>query len=133
MDMRELMNYIDVGMTKPVIVNRVILEGFGSYMRTIGFYERTKVEVSYFYYDGSDEDTGIDIKLKYDSIENAVASIEQFLRTPLSEWENLNRTGYYPEPLDYSYEVGWDDLEKNIKEGIFIPKGYTSMSMYPYL
>ena len=80
MNICELVSYIEVGMTKPVVVDRVLLEEYGNYMRVIGFLNKDQILISYFYYDGSDEDTGIDINLKYESLDKAIRSIEQFFR-----------------------------------------------------
>ena len=99
MNICELVSYIEVGMTKPVVVDRVLLEEYGNYMRVIGFLDKEQILISYFYYDESDEDTGIDINLKYESLDKAIQSIEQFLGVSIDRWENFNRTGNYPEPL----------------------------------
>ena len=93
MNICELVSYIEVGMTKPVVVDRVLLEEYGNYMRVIGFLNKDQILISYFYYDGSDEDTGIDINLKYESLDKAIQSIEQFLGVSIDGWENFNRTG----------------------------------------
>ncbi|OTG63482.1 hypothetical protein [Acinetobacter silvestris] len=129
MNINELVNYIEVGRTKPVVVNRVLLESFGNYMRIIGFLTKTEILISYFYYDEINEDTGVNIVLEYESIEMAIESIEQFLESPLDEWENFNRTGNYPEPLSHDVDDKWTDLVCNIKQGTLIPKGYSDVRM----
>ena len=40
MNICELVSYIEVGMTKPVVVDRVLLEEYGNYMRVIGFLDK---------------------------------------------------------------------------------------------
>lgn len=37
MNIDELVNYIEVGMTQPVVVDRTLLEEYGRYIRVIGF------------------------------------------------------------------------------------------------
>ena len=99
-------------------------------MRIIGFLTKDKVVISYYYYDGSDEDTGIDIVLKFESLDKAIESIEQFLGYPIGDWENFNRTGYYPEPLkDNNVKDKWVELVSGIKQGTMIPKGYSEIRM----
>lgn len=129
MNICELVSYIEVGMTKPVVVDRVLLEEYGNYMRVIGFLNKDQILISYFYYDGSDEDTGIDINLKYESLDKAIQSIEQFLGVSIDGWENFNRTGNYPEPWENCVENKWNNLVNDIKQGTMIPKGYNEICM----
>ncbi|MFW2095239.1 hypothetical protein ACG9ZL_03245 [Acinetobacter sp. ULE_I057] len=129
MNICELVSYIEVGMTKPVVVDRVLLEEYGNYMRVIGFLDKEQILISYFYYDESDEDTGIDINLKYESLDKAIQSIEQFLGVSIDGWENFNRTGNYPEPLENCVDNKWNNLVNDIKQGTMIPKGYNEIRL----
>lgn len=129
MNINELVNYIAVGMTQPVVVDRTLLEEYGRYIRVIGFLKNNKILISYYYYDGSDEDTGVDIQLQYESLDTAIKSIEQFLGLSIDQWENYNRTGNYPEPLEDFVEDKWADLIVGIQQGTMIPKGYSEIYM----
>ncbi|MDR0236650.1 hypothetical protein [Acinetobacter sp.] len=129
MNIEELVNYIEVGMTQPVVVDRTLLTEYGRYIRVIGFFKNNKILISYYYYDGSDEDTGVDIKLQYESLYTAIQSIEQFLGLSIDQWENYNRTGNYPEPLANSVEDKWADLITGIQQGTMIPQGYSEIYM----
>lgn len=90
MNIEELVNYIEVGMTQPVVVDRTLLTEYGRYIRVIGFLKDNKILISYYFYDGSDDDTGVDIKLQYESLDTAIQSIEQFLGLSIDQWENYN-------------------------------------------
>ncbi|MFW1799652.1 hypothetical protein ACG9YX_06400 [Acinetobacter nematophilus] len=129
MNIDELVNYIAVGMTQPVVVDRTLLEEYGRYIRVIGFLKNNKILISYYYYDGSDEDTGVDIQLQYESLDTAIKSIEQFLGLSIDQWENYNRTGNYPEPLEDFVEDKWADLIEGIQQGTMIPQGYSEIYM----
>jgi hypothetical protein len=129
MNIDELVNYIEVGMTQPVVVDRTLLEEYGRYIRVIGFLKNNKILVSYYFYDGSGDDTGVDINLQYESLDTAIQSIEQFLGLSIDKWENYNRTGNYPEPLVNFVEDKWADLIAGIQQGTMIPQGYTEIYM----
>ncbi|MCU4435298.1 hypothetical protein KTH93_07355 [Acinetobacter bereziniae] len=129
MNIDELVNYIEVGMTQPVVVDRTLLEEYGRYIRVIGFLKNNKILISYCFYDGSGDDTGVDIKLQYESFDTAIQSIEQFLGLSIDKWENYNRTGNYPEPLVDFVEDKWADLIAGIQQGTMIPQGYTEIYM----
>ncbi|MEQ1309796.1 hypothetical protein [Acinetobacter bereziniae] len=129
MNIDELVNYIEVGMTQPVVVDRTLLEEYGRYIRVIGFLKNNKILVSYYFYDGSGDDTGVDINLQYESLDTAIQSIEQFLGLSIDKWENYNRTGNYPEPLVDFVEDKWADLIAGIQQGTMIPQGYTEIYM----
>ncbi|MBJ8554636.1 hypothetical protein [Acinetobacter bereziniae] len=129
MNIDELVNYIEVGMTQPVVVDRTLLEEYGRYIRVIGFLKNNKILISYCFYDGSGDDTGVDIKLQYESFDTAIQSIEQFLGLSIDQWENYNRTGNYPEPLVDFVEDKWADLIAGIQQGTMIPQGYTEIYM----
>ncbi|MDR6541127.1 hypothetical protein ABIC56_001143 [Acinetobacter bereziniae] len=129
MNVEELVNYIEVGMTQPVVVDRTLLEEYGRNIRVTGFLKNNKILVSYYFYDGSGDDTGVDIKLQYESLDTAIQSIEQFLGLSIDQWENYNRTGNYPEPLVDFVEDKWADLIAGIQQGTMIPQGYTEIYM----
>ncbi|TNL51272.1 hypothetical protein [Acinetobacter bereziniae] len=129
MNIDELVNYIEVGMTQPVVVDRTLLEEYGRYIRVIGFLKNNKILISYCFYDGSGDDTGVDIKLQYESLDTAIQSIEQFLGLSIDQWENYNRTGNYPEPLVDFVEDKWADLIAGIQQGTMIPQGYSEIYM----
>lgn len=129
MNIDELVNYIEVGMTQPVVVDRTLLEEYGRYIRVIGFLKNNKILISYCFYDGSGDDTGVDINLQYESLDTAIQSIEQFLGLSIDQWENYNRTGNYPEPLVDFVEDKWADLIAGIQQGTMIPQGYTEIYM----
>ena len=129
MNIDELVNYIEVGMTQPVVVDRTLLTEYGRYIRVIGFLKDNKILISYYFYDGSDDDTGVDIKLQYESLDTAIQSIEQFLGLSIDQWENYNRTGNYPEPLVDFVEDKWADLIAGIQQGTMIPQGYSEIYM----
>lgn len=129
MNIDELVNYIEVGMTQPVVVDRTLLEEYGRNIRVTGFLKNNKILVSYYFYDGSGDDTGVDIKLQYESLDTAIQSIEQFLGLSIDQWENYNRTGNYPEPLVDFVEDKWADLIAGIQQGTMIPQGYTEIYM----
>lgn len=129
MNIEELVNYIEVGMTQPVVVDRTLLTEYGRYIRVIGFLKDNKILISYYFYDGSDDDNGVDIKLQYESLDTAIQSIEQFLGLSIDQWENYNRTGNYPEPLVDFVEDKWADLIAGIQQGTMIPQGYSEIYM----
>lgn len=129
MNIEELVNYIEVGMTQPVVVDRTLLTEYGRYIRVIGFLKDNKILISYYFYDGSDDDTGVDINLQYESLDTAIQSIEQFLGLSIDQWENHNRTGNYPEPLVDFVEDKWADLIAGIQQGTMIPQGYSEIYM----
>lgn len=129
MNIEELVNYIEVGMTQPVVVDRTLLTEYGRYIRVTGFLKNNKILISYYFYDGSDDDTGVDIKLQYESLDTAIQSIEQFLGLSIDQWENYNRTGNYPEPLVDFVEDKWADLIAGIQQGTMIPQGYSEIYM----
>lgn len=129
MNIEELVNYIEVGMTQPVVVDRTLLTEYGRYIRVTGFLKNNKILISYYFYDGSDDDTGVDIKLQYESLDTAIQSIEQFLGLSIDQWENYNRTGNYPEPLVDFVDDKWADLIAGIQQGTMIPQGYSEIYM----
>ncbi|MBO3655293.1 hypothetical protein [Acinetobacter bereziniae] len=129
MNIEELVNYIEVGMTQPVVVDRTLLTEYGRHIRVTGFLKNNKILISYYFYDGSDDDTGVDIKLQYESLDTAIQSIEQFLGLSIDQWENYNRTGNYPEPLVDFVDDKWADLIAGIQQGTMIPQGYSEIYM----
>src|SRR4051812_17854925 len=96
MTVDEIINYCELGQWASVCVDIKELPEYPNYARTVVFCRNNQVSVE-FYALVYDVHTAIlDYRCTFDSPESAVESIEKFLKKPVQDWTNYNKTGDYP-------------------------------------
>jgi hypothetical protein len=99
-NIKELENYIELGREASVCVDIKELHEYPGYTRLIVFYRNNRVCVEFYPLIFDVHDATIDYCCGFDSIEEAVSSIEKFLDLPVEDWTNYNKTGGYPIYVD---------------------------------
>lgn len=115
----EVRNYTIQG---NVCVDIRLVGGFRGLVRSIIFYGKNRVCIEYCGYRSEEE--WIEYCYFYNSLEQAISSIEHFLQEPISHWENYTKTGSYPPPpKDYDQDRDFVKLHyKVLRNDMDLPK-----------
>jgi len=117
MDIDEIQRYVSLGRNKAVCVDLKVINHNPVMVRSVTIYKDNIVWIrirSYGYDEG-----GQNFKKQYDTLTNLVIELEEYLDTPIAEWHNSTKSGYYPgNPLQ-------DDSKQTLADTIRrIPEGY---------
>lgn len=120
MSIDEIKNYIANG---SVCVD-VSTTQYSGFVRKIAFYSRNRVCIEFVGYLIDDSESGYEFCHSFLSVEDAVASIEDYLNKPVETWTNHTKTGDFPLmkfPIDL--KEGHKKLREDIiDKKILIPK-----------
>jgi hypothetical protein len=95
MDKHEIISYIEIGRAKSVCVDRRLLEQYPGFVRDITIMKEMvlKIEFNVFEYD----EGGLTIKVYYNDFDKLLSAVEQYTGIPIEHWENISKSGWYPE------------------------------------
>lgn len=102
MQIDEILRYLEVSRSKTVTIACDNCEKYLGYVRTITIKRENIVTIEFEVY-GYDEG-GITYFIQYNNFELLICSLEKYLGKKLEDWENINQTGYYPEPINCDKE-----------------------------
>jgi len=128
----DVLQYLHFGRDKRVIIDRRIIPEYHRYVRDIAVVKENIVAIEFNNY-GYDEG-GLTFYIKFRDIDELIANIQTYLSCNIDLWENINKTGYYPEPIQDCDIPATDRLVTDIIQGLIelpknsidisIPKGY---------
>lgn len=128
----EIMRYLEVGSSRTITIACDSCEKYPGYVRTITIQKDYIVKIEFEVY-GYDEG-GITYFIQYNCFELLIYSLEKYLGKKLDEWENINKTGYYPEPINCNKQqtneiINQDLIDDKIElpelaNNIWMPDGY---------
>ena len=100
MEVGDLLRYIEMSRSRSVIVDRSIPQEYPGYVRTVTVMPDGVIRVEFETY-GCDEG-GITYFIKYADYEALVKSLEEYFMKKIDHWENISRTGFYPDQIEVS-------------------------------
>lgn len=123
MDIQEIKHYIEVG-SGYIEVDRSYPEKYKGLCRRI-YIRENKIQIDFCIEQDIELNEGeITFYFVYRSFEDVIESAELFLKKPISEWTNYNRTWnewYFPQADKNSYVKLWKDLQSHILD---FPQGF---------
>ena len=124
MNKAEIMQYVQFGGNGRLIIDRRILPEYCGYVREIAIAEGNVAVIEFNSY-GYDEG-GITYFIEFAGMDELISGMQEYLRLDISLWENINKTGYYP---DKTKECGFPARERLIGDFvgglIALPKNST--------
>ena len=129
MNIEEIKKYLSLGNTKSVCVNRQLSLYYEGFVIDITI-QKDNVLKQEFNTHGFDEG-GLVIFFKYENLDNMITSVESYLGKKLADWENISKTGYYPElDRDVDFTNSGIKIKSDLVEGkIRTPKGWNESYM----
>ena len=106
---------------KEVIIDRRIIPEYYSHVREIAIVDENTIAIEFNSY-GYDEG-GLTFYIEFRDIDELIVNMQEYLSCDIDSWENINRTGYYPEPL-HDCDVSTTDklVAGFIQDAIELPK-----------
>lgn len=110
----EIKNYIELGKWASVCVDIKELPEYPNYVRAIVFYRNNRVCVEFYPLIFDVHGATVSYCGKFDSIQEAVNSVEFFLEKSVEEWTNYNKSGEFPIYVDEqsNLEISQDSHER---------------------
>ncbi|GLS24783.1 hypothetical protein [Marinibactrum halimedae] len=129
MNINEIENYLNSGSTKSICIDRRLSDTYEGFVRDLVIKRDQTLSVEYNTY-GYDEG-GLVLLLKYENFELLIKSIECYLGLKLTEWMNVNKSGYYPDnPKIVDFDVSGRLLKQHLFDHeIDFPKGWMNMEL----
>jgi len=121
MNIDEIKNYIANG---SICVDISIMPQYSGFVRKIIFYIRNRVCVEFVGYSVGNNESGYEFCCTFLTLEDAVASIEDYLNKPVKNWTNHTKTGDFPLiEVPINIKAGYEKLREDIiNKNISIPK-----------
>ncbi len=94
MTKEEILNYTEVGRTNSVCVNRILLDKYKNIVRDVIIKKDFKVQIEFNTY--GYEEGGLVVDVYYENFDSLIYSIEDYFSLEISEWQNINKSGWYP-------------------------------------
>lgn len=110
MDIEEIMSFIQVGRSKSICVDRCLMKQYPGFVRDIVILDDCILRVEFNVYDS--EEGGLIIKIAYKNYDLLINAISQYINNPLERWENISKTGWYPE---LSENVDYNESGRQLK------------------
>ena len=125
MSIEEIIQYIEMSSIKSIIVDRSGLIKYPGYIREMVIAQKYVVRLEFNIY--NQEYGGLKLYFHYSEYRSLISSLESYLDKSIEQWENINKTGFYPtisEPYNISVS---DQLLKNdfTSNNLALPKGYS--------
>lgn len=133
MELTGLIRHMEMSRTKTVTIDCSLSTEYLGYVRTITIKPNNIAKIEFEVY-GYDEG-GITYFIQYKNLDILIKSLEKYLGKNLTDWENVNQTGNYPErPSNWEKGAGdekirTDLISNNIKLPLngmrtWMPEGY---------
>jgi len=94
MDIEEINQYVETGRMKNIIIDRSCIERYPGYVRETVIIQNFTVQIAFNVY--NHEYGGLTLYFKYLGYDTMIPSLENYLFQEITQWENINRTGFYP-------------------------------------
>jgi len=94
MNIQEIASYLSVSSASSVVVDCTVIESLGGMVRTTTIFPEVKVRMEFESW--GHEEGGIYFTAEYDILPSLVAALETYFGSPIRNWKNISRTGYYP-------------------------------------
>jgi hypothetical protein len=119
MTTNEIQKHLNVGAFKSVCVDISHVIELPHYVRKVIIRRQNVVWVEFYHY-GYDEG-GIAFEGKFESLEQLVEPLEEYLNKPLSGWHNFSDSGNYPDPpISEKAQISWEEMQAIAKT--LVPK-----------
>lgn len=100
MDLSEIARYLNVGLAHSVTIDVREIEAAPGVLRVVTIRRGNSVTIEYEpaleYVTGDFEGGGLKYVASYDTLEDAVRDLEEYLGTPVEGWRNFTRNPYEP-------------------------------------
>lgn len=118
MNIKELENYIELGRTASVCVDMKDLPEYSGFVRTVTFYQKSRVCIEFYPLVFDVHDAIIDYCCQFNSLEDAVHSIEIYTGKTIGDWTNYNKKGDFPVCVDEqsNVNISQEAYEKLLKD-----------------
>lgn len=93
MRLEELHRYAEYGRLYGVRVDVRLMPEYPGFWRTVSFHKRQRVIIEFHACGAGQDEAAFEFVAAFSSLDEAVASVEQYLHAPLQDWTNFNRTG----------------------------------------
>lgn len=120
MNKNDIMQHLIVGRSKAIIIEQKRSKEYPGYVRTITIMRENIVRIEFEEY-GWDEG-GITYYVQFDTIEKLIESLEEYLGKTIENWDNINKTGTYPEENNDDESVNKTLSDKKIIEDMLSDK-----------
>ena len=79
------------------------------------------------------DEGGLEIELSYINIDTLISNLESFLKKSICKWDNITRSGYYPErPEKVNFDLAVQRMLEDLKlDKIKLPEGWVKMKVLP--
>ncbi len=116
MTKEEIIQYIDVGSTNSVCVDRRLLSKYKNIVRDVIIKKDFLVQIE-FNTHGYDEG-GLVVDVYYENYDLLIASLEEYLCRRIPCWENVNKSAWYPMiENEVNLSEGSDRFENDLSKG----------------
>lgn len=129
MNKSEIINYIELGKSGKICIYRSILLKDPTSVMSIYLVRNRKLgDLGYRAFiefdpiDLVDQGEGLEWKSNYMALDSLIALLEEYLEKDMSDWENINKSGY----LDF-YEGPIEPIDESKLEGLSIIEHYRSL------
>lgn len=124
MDKSEIIQYVEMSRARSVIIDRTPLEKYLGYVREITIFPESVVHVEFNVYDH--DEGGIEFYFKYENDDLLILSLEKYLNKKIEGWENITKTGYYPDiHIPYDIHKSGESLTTDfLNDRLELPSGY---------
>ncbi len=131
MNIQDIENYLTVSKFKTICIERSLFSYYPGFVRDISIENDNKVIVAFNTY-GYDEG-GLEIELSYMNINTLSSNLETFLNKLICKWDNITRSGYYPEcPEKVNFDLAAQRMLEDLKlDKIKLPEGWVKMKVLP--
>lgn len=103
MELSDIKRYLAVGASRTVTIYCELCREYIGYVQTITIMSERLVQIEYEVY-GYDE-AGITYSIKYNDFGTLIKSLQEYLGKSYTEWNIINRTGYYPGKPQMQYDI----------------------------
>ncbi|WP_010243270.1 DUF433 domain-containing protein [Acetivibrio cellulolyticus] len=123
----EIFRYINVG-SGSISVDRRLLEKYPGIIRDIVITGDASVRIEFHNKHTITSDEGeVSFCFQYENYDILFDELEKFLGLKMDEWQNNNKTGWYPEPHDEYLKKSWDMLATDfINSNLPFPSNFKS-------
>jgi len=129
MNKNEILQYLHFGRYKKVIIDRRIIPEYHSHVREVVIVDENIIAIEFNSY-GYDEG-GLTFYIEFRDIDELIVNMQVYLSCDIDSWENINRTGYYPEPIQDCDVSTTDRLVADfIQDSIELPKNSVGIKIH---
>lgn len=103
MNADQLRNLLKLGKSKTVIIYCDLCVDYIGYVKTITIMNEKIIRIEYDIY-GYDE-AGLTYFVEYENFDMLIKSMQEYMRSDISDWKNISLTSGYPQELEYDFDI----------------------------